>query len=586
MKKFLKLLTDFSKKRHLNVILGIILGIALGLLFFNLYFLERIYPGIYVNSSYVGNLKVTESIKLLSQNTKVPEEIILKSDVATFEIETETFGLKYDFIKTSERAFSQYRTGNILFDMWGRITSLFQKKSLGLAVLIDEKALDNILAEISGSIYVEPVYPEIKIVNKEVLVDQGRTGVDLEKKLLRARIGEALSQNKTAPIDLPIKALDPRLSNPEAAVLKIRGEKLMGKSMELVFEFQSFYFSDDEILGFLSKDGFDKEKISDKISEISKTIDREPQDSKFVFDSGRVKEFAPSKNGVKVQNQKLLDDIISTLSTFEKNANEKFASLMVPIEETPAKLTTEEVNNLGIKELIGRGSSTFRGSIASRVHNVGHAASKFNGVLIGPGELLSFNDALGDVSTLTGYQQAYVIKDGRTVLGDGGGVCQVSTTLFRAALNAGLPITERRAHSYRVSYYEQDVGPGLDATVYAPTTDLKILNDTPGHILVQTYFDAKNYSLVFEIYGTSDGRIASTTKPTTTGIVPPPDDLYQDDPTLPAGTIKQVEHKSWGAKTSFGYTVAKNGEVVYEKTFVSNYRPWQAVFLRGTGPVQ
>jgi vancomycin resistance protein YoaR len=126
----------------------------------------------------------------------------------------------------------------------------------------------------------------------------------------------------------------------------------------------------------------------------------------------------------------------------------------------------------------------------------------------------------------------------------------------------------------------------MDATVFDPTTDLKFTNDTPAHLLIQTEFDAKNYSLVFEIYGTDDGRISTTTKPQITSSTPPPEDLYIDDPNLPEGTIKQIDYKSWGAKVVFDYTVERNNEVIFEKTFLSNYRPWQAVFLRGTGPSQ
>ena len=206
--------------------------------------------------------------------------------------------------------------------------------------------------------------------------------------------------------------------------------------------------------------------------------------------------------------------------------------------------------------------------------------------MVKPGETFSFNQTLGDVSSETGYKQAYVIKNGRTELGDGGGVCQVSTTLFRAALDAGLPITERRAHSYRVSYYEQGSPPGIDATVYEPSPDLKFTNDTPGHILIQSFADSKALTLAFEIYGTSDGRVSTISKPVVSGVTPPPEDLYIDDPTLPAGTVKQIDWKAWGAKVVFDYTVEKNGVTTIDETYVSSYKPWQAIFLRGTGPAQ
>jgi len=105
-------------------------------------------------------------------------------------------------------------------------------------------------------------------------------------------------------------------------------------------------------------------------------------------------------------------------------------------------------------------------------------------------------------------------------------------------------------------------------------------------LIIEATADTKNYSLVFEIYGTSDGRVASITKPVVTGVVAPPEDLYQDDPSLPSGTIKQIDYKAWGAKVTFNYVVTRDGQEIINKTFLSNYKPWQAVYLRGTGPSQ
>jgi vancomycin resistance protein YoaR len=261
-------------------------------------------------------------------------------------------------------------------------------------------------------------------------------------------------------------------------------------------------------------------------------------------------------------------------------------TIKLPIITTSPAIRTADVNTLGIKEIIGKGISYFRGSIPSRIHNIQLASSKLNGILIPPGETFSFNQALGEVSQSTGYKEAYIIKEGRTVLGDGGGVCQVSTTLFRAALNAGLPIVERHAHAYRVSYYEQSSDVGLDATVFDPTADLKIKNDTPTHILIQAQVDTKKNTLIFELYGASDGRKATISKSRAWDQIPPPPDLYQDDPTLPPGKVKQIDWKAWGAKVAFDYRVERNGEILQNRTFYSNYRPWQAIYLRGPGTIQ
>jgi len=216
------------------------------------------------------------------------------------------------------------------------------------------------------------------------------------------------------------------------------------------------------------------------------------------------------------------------------------------------------------------------------MHNVALAAARLNGILVKPGEEFSFVKYLGDVSKYTGYKEAYVIQSGKTVLGDGGGVCQVSSTLFRALLDSGLPITERHAHAYRVGYYEQYSPPGLDATVYVPTVDLKFKNDTGSHILIQSYVDPTEVSLTFILYGKKDGREVTLSTPVVTGVAPAPEPLYQDDPTLPKGVEKQIDYAASGATVVFNRIVKKNGEVIINEKYTSRYTPWRAVFLRGT----
>jgi len=154
---------------------------------------------------------------------------------------------------------------------------------------------------------------------------------------------------------------------------------------------------------------------------------------------------------------------------------------------------------------------------------------------------------------------------------------------FRSALDAGLTIIERHAHDYRVHYYEEGgYNPGLDATVFAPSYDLKFKNDTPGYILIQTESDINNLKLSFDLYGTSDGRQALISDQKVWDVTAPPPDLYQDDPTLPKGTVKQVDFAAWGTKASFHYNVTRNGETLEDTDFLSDFRPWQAIYLRGT----
>jgi len=317
------------------------------------------------------------------------------------------------------------------------------------------------------------------------------------------------------------------------------------------------------------------------ISALQQIIDIPMENALFEFQSGKVTSFRPSQTGRSVEIKQLMDQINNAFLSFSENNYTK--QITIPIKTVSPDVTTEKANSLGIKERISTGYSEYPGSIPGRIYNVALAASKLHGVLIPPGETFSFNKTIGDISAATGYQSAYIIKDGRTVMGDGGGVCQVSTTLFRAALYAGLPIVERHEHSYRVHYYEDDGSKaGLDATVFHPTEDLKFTNDTPGYILIQTKTDTKNLTLAFDFYGTTDGRKAEILNHVVGGVVPPPAPLYQDDPTLAKGIVRQVDFAAWGAKASFLYRVTKNNQTPVDTTFVSNYRPWQAVYLRGT----
>lgn len=318
------------------------------------------------------------------------------------------------------------------------------------------------------------------------------------------------------------------------------------------------------------------------IEPIAKRVYVEPVDARFTFEEGKVKEFQTSSDGKEVDVSALKNKIASkTLAVIAAKKPQVF-TIPMPIKILKPETTTEQVNNLGIKEVVGVGTSLFKGSIPNRMYNIALAASRLDGVLIKPGEVFSFNKALGDVSTFTGYKQAYVIQNGRTVLGDGGGVCQVSTTFFRAVLNTGLPVVERNPHAYRVSYYEQDAGPGLDAAIYVPTVDFKFKNDTKHHLLVQTRVDANEGRLTFELYGTGDNREVVISKPVVTSVTSSPEPLYIDDPTLAKGEVKQVDYAVSGASVYFTRTVKKDGKIIQNDTFKSYYRPWQAVYMRGT----
>lgn len=324
------------------------------------------------------------------------------------------------------------------------------------------------------------------------------------------------------------------------------------------------------------------EELKKQLEPLSKQIYKEPVNAQFTVENNRVSAFSKSEDGQTIDYTKIDNQVKKDLALIVTSQKVRNIPIKTPITKLEPETTTEEANDLGIVEELATGKSYFVGSIPNRQYNISLAASRVNGVLIPPGQDFSFNKAIGDVSKYTGYKEAYVIQAGKTVLGDGGGVCQVSTTLFRAVLQAGLPITERHGHAYRVGYYEQQSFPGLDATIYVPTVDFKFKNDTDKHILVQSYFNPDESSLTFTLYGKKDNRVVTVTDPVITSQTPPPEPITQDDPTLQKDTIKQVEHAAAGAVVNFKRTVQKDGKTIIDETFTTRYRPWGAVFLKGT----
>ncbi|MGE5041884.1 MAG: VanW family protein [Candidatus Levyibacteriota bacterium] len=324
------------------------------------------------------------------------------------------------------------------------------------------------------------------------------------------------------------------------------------------------------------------DKITALLDPIQKKTYIQPQDALFKVENNRVTAFQQSTDGKSIDFDELRQTVQNLIQPISEG-HQKDIAIKIPVKILKPTVTTEKANNFGIVEEIGEGSSMFGHSIPNRIDNIVLATSKINGVLVAPNEVFSFDKYLGDVSKNTGYKQAYVIQNGKTVLGDGGGVCQVSTTLFRAILNAGLPVVERNAHAYRVGYYEEDSPPGIDATVFYPSVDLKFKNDTGNYILIQSTMDLDNLKMSFILYGKKDGRVATLTTPVITNQIPAPEPIYQDDPTLPKGTLKQVDFAAAGATVIFSRTVTRGGKVIIQDTYKSVYQPWHAAYVRGTG---
>lgn len=546
-------------------------------------FWGKIFPGVSISGVDVGGLNEQQAVTKLKNNFGLPENINFVHQENQFSIPTGEVGLVYKYEESINRAYQMHRTDNLAVDLADRFRALINRQNIPIIYELDEQKLKENVSVIAGQLSIQPVEPAISLTDGGVVVSKGQPGKDVDSQDLYDTALKRIESADTSPIEVQVNDVDPRISQEQSEQLKLKAEKIINKQLVLVYEDEEIIVEQDNMLNLLNFEQINDSTFEKVVADVKSQIERDPQNAVFQFQDGKVQEFKTAKDGLEVDEQELKQRFINVYGDIHEREEERI-TIDIPVRKSSPAITTSEVNDLGIKELIGKGESTYRGSIASRIYNIDLASSKFNGTLVAPGETFSFNQTIGDISVYTGYKQAYVIKDGKTVLGDGGGVCQVSTTMFRAALDAGLPIVERSPHSYRVGYYEQGYKAGLDATIYSPVTDLKFKNDTPSHILIQTISDPKSYYLAFEIYGTSDGRESSITNHYVSAPIPPPEDLYIDDPTLPEGTVKQIDWAAWGAKASFDYLVEIGGETMHEKTFYSNYRPWQAKFLRGTGP--
>lgn len=559
-----------KKSFPLPVILSLLLFILI-ILTYRVFMQDKFYPLTYAGNLNISFLTKAQAQKLVDANfqERARGKLTFSYPQGIFTIDLATSSAVLDYSSLYE-TFSSSHANYLTFFL---ISKIEPKISINL-----EKQLDRIASAVDKAPQNAQLLFSEATSSSQIQIKEGLDGLTLDKDKIIKQVENFLLNNKYQS-SLPVKAVPPKVGLNQVTRAKIALESLEKDPVKFIFEGNSWTLDTKQLLTLLDLETgnllLDKNKTSLYLDTIARDINQEVREGLFEFNPAtkRVAAFQPSRQGQKLDKDKTYQLLTDAFTNGQK-------TITLPVDTVQPRIATSDVNSLGIKELLGRGISNFAGSIPNRIYNINLTASRINGVLVAPGQIFSFNQTVGDISAATGFKQAYVIKEGRTVLDDGGGVCQDSTTLFRAVLNAGLPVVARTAHAYRVSYYEQGFPPGLDATVFYPSVDFQFKNDTLAHILIQAY--TYGTTLYIDLYGTSDGRVVSLTKPIVTNQTPPPPELRQDDPTLPKGTVKQVDWSAWGANVSFNRTVTRNGETIINETWRSNYKPWQAIYLVGT----
>lgn len=557
----------------------------------------RMYPGIKIGSFPVGSLTKKEaeaailsSINLLQERglifvfrdrtISVPTVVAAPGDPdLSYEITA------YNVQSTIDRAYAFGRSGPLLIRWSNRLAAFF-----GQAVVFPEyhfrpEKISEILKQNLSSLESPAQDAQLVIRGTDISLQKEKEGIVFNYEAALAEVRPQLDSLIFSPIPLKLSKDSPKVLAKDAepllpSVLALAEEG----DVAVKFEDKSWNWTREKVNELLelrlnrasgqAEIGISEEKLTAALAPMNAEIDIEPQEPRFKLDKEKVVEFKASLSGRKV-------NVPETLTKWEQDLLKDYASsLSLTVDTIEPEQKISDLNDLGIKEILGVGKSSFAGSPNNRRHNIRIGAESVNGTLIPPDGEFSLLKTLGTINASTGYLPELVIKGNETVPEFGGGLCQIGTTTFRGTLAAGLPVTARRNHSYTVSYYFDDDGlPGTDATIYDPAPDYRFKNDTGNHVLISTRIEGNN--LFFEFWGTKDGRTVEQSKTRIWDRVPPPETKYIETLSLEVGKTKCTETPHSGMKAAFDYKVSYADGAVNKTTYTSQYRPWQEVCLIG-----
>ena len=583
-----------------GVVISLILFWCLGVYMFSF---NRILPGVSLNGTSLAGMTVQEAANTINATYSFPQtgHLLLKEEQLSWLVIPSQLGIYLDAQASAKNALAVGRSHSL----WQRLSDLFQSTLFGYAAspsfVFDQRVALQYLNGLASQIDQPLKEAGLSIENAEVTVNQGQPGRVLDLAASLGAISQQVEKMQDGVVTLVVSQTEPKVMD-----VTQQGElakSILSQSLTLILPDGLSNPAGPWVIApvdlarlLIFAEGQDGEKISYQVTvnkplmsaylkSIEKEINQDPQNTRFIFNDNT--HLLDLYQNAVVGRTLNIDSSVSAIND-SLLKGEHTVALQLTITQPQVTDTTTGAD-LGITELVQEYTSYFRGSSDERVQNIKTAAERFKGLLIAPGQVVSMSDILGNISLDNGYAEAPIIYGDQTIAGVGGGVCQVSTTLFRTAFFAGFPINERNAHAYRVGYYEQTASShdqnlaGLDATVFVPLVDFKFTNDTPYWLLMETYVSTKNYSLTWKFYSTSDGRVVDWNTTGPTDIVDAPDPLYRENPDLAAGVKKQVDYSADGATVTVDRTVTRNGTVIANDHFVTHYQPWQAIWEYGPG---
>ena len=571
---------------------------------FDVVYAERIYPGVHVHASDLSGMSLAEASQKLADELPYTYEGRL-----TFIYQDQVWdalpidlGYLIEPTTSAMKAFEVGRGGWLPTNLIEKGRAWFKGVQLSPNAFYDERIAQSFLQDIAATINQPVIEASLGLENTEVVVKSGQVGRAVDVSATLAQISPFLMQMQNAVIPIIVEETPPAIIDvgPQAELAReILSQPLVLSVAGAGSEDETWTISPQDLAPMLlitrveaDEDQNSSYQISINqdlfrvfLNSIAPGLSIEPVNARFIFndETTLLEVLEPAVIGRAL-------DIDTSMAHIDQELRDGAHEITLKFETLLPQVTDDMTGEmLGITELVHQETSYFYGSDTARVQNITTAAAQFHGLLIPPGATFSMAQALGNISLENGYAEALIIYGGQTIQGVGGGVCQVSTTLFRAAFFAGFPIVERHAHAYRVSYYElrrdgsRDPNlAGQDATVFVPLVDLKFTNATEYWLLMETYMGQYS-SLTWKFYSTKDGRSVDWQTTGPTNIVPAPEPLYRENPDLEKGELKKVDYAADGADISVTRTVYKGDQVYFSDSFYTKFRPWQEIWEYGPG---
>ena len=533
--------------------------------------------GLEIDGVKVGGLSTGEATRTLEQRSQaiVATPVEFTAGGRSYRIKAADIGLEPDW---AAAVASARRQGDGFGPLRGfrRLKLRFFGTDVAVRASFNAASLKAEVTKIAAA--VDRPHREAALVlhGLKPAVAPARAGSVVDREAAGSAIVAALaSLHRGAPLALPMKTDEPRVTGPMLARALAQVRTAVSAPVVRTLGPKQFRVPRWRIATLLElpANGATKLRIGGPgadayFKRLQKAVDTRAYDAQFVVITGGIR-VKPAIDARVLDVPKTADALLAAAL---RRVNRVFP---VAVATQPAKRTTEDANAMGITGIVGS-YTTLYGGVANRIHNVQVVSRLVDNTLIGPGKEFSFNGTTGERNAAKGLLEAPVIINGELQNALGGGTCQVSTTVFNAAYEAGLPITARTNHALYIGHYPQ----GRDATVNYPDTDLKFVNDTDHWLLLRTFVSSN--SLTVNLYGTPQHRKveSETSALRVTGAAPV---KKVDDPTLLKGKKVIKEQGSSPLATSVTRRVYdEKGKLLYEDTWYSSYVGEKKVVRVGT----